>query len=80
MVALEALACGTSVLASDTLHSLPSQLETATLGDTAEWIGKIESHQPESSIQIPNMHRIEAVKETLASLYSSKLSMSSTSG
>ena len=80
MVALEALACGTPVLASDTLHSLPSQLETATLGDTAEWIEKIESHQPESTIQIPNMHGIEAVNETLASLYSSKLSMRSTSG
>ena len=78
MVALEALACGTPVLASDTLHSLPDQLETATLGNTVEWIGKIESHRSESTIEIPSMHRIEAVNESLVSVYLSKFSMSST--
>ena len=80
MVALEALACGTPVLASDTLHSVPSDVETASINNVEEWIEKIEQKRNDSIIGLPEMHGIESINANLAAIYSSKFSSSSTSG
>ncbi|MGB2268174.1 MAG: glycosyltransferase, partial [Candidatus Poseidoniaceae archaeon] len=80
MVALEALACGTPVLASDSVHSLPSGIETASMRSKEDWLEKIERIQSDTTVQLPNAHRIEFVNEVLISIYSSTASMKSTSG
>ena len=74
MVALEALACGTPVLASDSLHSLPSGTELAPLEDETHWIETIKS-----GIEIPNLeelqfHQMESINKKLLGIYSEKLS------
>ena len=71
MVALEALACGTPVLASDTVHSLPSGIETASMRSKADWLEKIERIQSDMTVQFPDVHSIESVNEVLISIYSS---------
>ena len=43
MVALEALACGTPVLASDSIHSLPDVVEKCSMDDIPQWVEKISS-------------------------------------
>lgn len=43
MVALEALACGTPVLASDSIHSLPDVVEKCSMEDVSLWSEKISS-------------------------------------
>ena len=80
MVALEALACGTPVLASDTLHSIPSDVETASMNNVEEWIEKIEQKRNDSIIGLPEMHGIESINANLAVIYSSKFPSSSISG
>ncbi len=80
MVALEALACGTPVLASDTLHSVPSDVETASMNNVEEWIEKIEQKRNDSIIELPEMHGIESINANLAVIYSSKFPSSSISG
>ena len=71
MVALEALACGTPVLASDAVHSLPSGIETATMRSKKDWLEKIERIQSDTIVQFPDVHSIESVNEVLISIYSS---------
>ena len=56
MVALEALACGTPVLASDAVHSLPSGIETASIRSKEDWLEKIERIQSETKVQFPDVH------------------------
>ena len=80
MVALEALACGTPVLVSDAVHSLPSGLETASMRSKEDWLGKIERIQSDTIVQFPDVHSIESVNEVLISIYSSTDSTKSTSG
>ncbi|MGB1985852.1 MAG: glycosyltransferase family 4 protein, partial [Candidatus Poseidoniaceae archaeon] len=79
MVALEALACGTPVLASNVLHSLPDGIKVASLEDIEEWIEKIDSAQGISQIKSFNSHKLASINENLEQLYSSKLSSSSAS-
>jgi glycosyltransferase involved in cell wall biosynthesis len=80
MVALEALSCGTPVLASDTIHSLPSGLETISMNSKEDWIEKIEQTQSNATTKLPEIHSIDFVNEVLISIYSSKGSMKSRSG
>ena len=80
MVALEALACGTPVLASDSVHSLPSGIETASMRSMEDWLEKIERTQSDAIVQFPDVHSIESVNEVLITIYSSTASTKSTSG
>ena len=80
VVALEALACGTPVLASDTLHSVPSDVETASMNNVEEWIEKIEQKRNDSTTELFEIHGIESINANLAVIYSSKFPSSSTSG
>ena len=82
MVALEALACGTPVLASDTIHSLPDSIfrpESETAESWFDSINDLLGRTTERDDDL-NLHRIESINENLASVYSSKLSSTSTSG
>ena len=71
MVALEALACGTPVLASNTIHSLPNSTFNSETRTAESWfdsindlIGrKIDLHDDLSQ------HRIESVNSNLLTLY-----------
>ena len=80
LVALEALACGTPVLASDTIHSLPSDTDVASMDDINIWIERIESNKVNSTTNLPLIHNIESINEVLTSIYSSKLLSNSKSG
>ena len=80
LVALEALACGTPVLASRSVHSLPNGIETASLSDREDWFKKIEHDRSKTTTSLPSLHQIESVNETLISIYSCTVSMKSTSG
>ncbi|MAW22341.1 MAG: hypothetical protein CMA16_02710 [Euryarchaeota archaeon] len=71
MVALEALACGTPVLASKTLHSLPNSTFESETGTTESWIDSI-SDLLGRKIDLRddlNQHRIESVNSNLLTLY-----------
>ena len=76
MVALEALACGTPVLASNGLHSLPDITHRPDEETVECWADTIEDclgTELEFS-DILNQHSVESINENLASIYSSKLS------
>ena len=76
MVALEALACGTPVLASNALHSLPDvihQPKEETVESWADAIEQIQRTEPEFGDTL-NQHSVESINRNLASIYSSKLS------
>jgi glycosyltransferase involved in cell wall biosynthesis len=74
MVALEALACGTTVLASDSIHSLPDVVEKCSMEDVDDWIKHIHlmnsSPFGENLNEISN-HRVEEVCSNLVQIYSS---------
>jgi glycosyltransferase involved in cell wall biosynthesis len=80
MVALEALACGTPVLASDTVHSLPNGIETASMNRKEDWVEKIERIQSTTTVTLPDIHTIDSINEVLVSIYSSNGSTKSRSG
>jgi len=71
MVALEALACGTPVLASDTVHSLP-EITFRPEAETAEsWLDSI-NHLLGRNIELDdelNQHSIESINSNLLILY-----------
>ena len=76
MVALEALACGTPVLASNALHSLPDVIHQPKEETVESWVDAIEQIQrtePEFGDTL-NQHSVESINRNLASIYSSKLS------
>ena len=76
MVALEALACGTPVLASNALHSLPDvihQPKEETVESWADAIEQIQRTEPEFGDTL-NQHSVESINRNLAFIYSSKLS------
>ena len=71
MVALEALACGTPVLASNALHSLPDVIHQPD-GETVEsWADAIE-HIRGTELEVGDtldQHSVESINERLLSLY-----------
>ena len=73
MVALEALACGTPVLASDSIHSLPEAVKKCSMDEASLWCEKISSlleidHQITGPDSIVN-HSVLAVNRNLQSIY-----------
>ena len=73
MVALEALACGTPVLASDSIHSLPYVVEKCSMDAADDWVKQILSRDSlsiEENLKEISNHRIEAVCSNLAQIYS----------
>ncbi|MEC7272549.1 MAG: glycosyltransferase family 4 protein [Candidatus Thermoplasmatota archaeon] len=71
MVALEALACGTAVLASKALHSLPDvihQPDEETVKSWADAIEQIRTTKLELSDTLYR-HSVESINERLLSLY-----------
>ncbi|MGB2176167.1 MAG: glycosyltransferase, partial [Candidatus Poseidoniaceae archaeon] len=81
MVALEALACGTPVLAPKSLHSLPDIISRPEEDTVESWVDSIEQIQG-TEIEFddtPHQHNVESINEILESIYSSKLSSTSAS-
>ena len=73
MVALEALACGTPVLASDSIHSLPDIVEKCSMDEINDWVQKIllmNTLSPEENVEKISNHRIEEVCFNLVRIYS----------
>ena len=75
MVALEALACGTPVLASDSIHSLPSIIGNAEDKNIHLWIEKIQSMlalatNAEENHKSILKHNVEDVHSSLKDIYS----------
>jgi glycosyltransferase involved in cell wall biosynthesis len=75
MVALEALACGTPVLASDSIHSLPSVIGNAEDKNIHFWIEKIQSMlalaaNAEENYKSILKHNVEDVHSSLKDIYS----------
>jgi glycosyltransferase involved in cell wall biosynthesis len=71
LVALEALACGTPVLASTTLHSLPNGTFRPETETTMSWFDSIKdllSRTTELGDDL-NQHRIESINSNLLTLY-----------
>ena len=82
MVALEALACGTPVLASNALHSLPDVISRPHEGTIECWADSIEdSSGTYTDVKdVIAQHDVKSINENLASVYASKLSSTSASG
>ena len=71
MVALEALACGTPVLASNALHSLPDVIHQPDEETVESWADAIE-HIREIELEVGDtldQHSVESINERLLSLY-----------
>ena len=71
MVALEALACGTPVLASKTLHSLPDSIFRPESETAESWFDSI-NHLLGRKIELDdelNQHSIESINSNLLTLY-----------
>ena len=73
MVALEALACGTPVLASDLIHSLPDVVEKCSMEDVSLWSEKISSifkiNEQVASFECIATHSVTAVQTNLLTIY-----------
>lgn len=82
MVALEALACGTPVLASNALHSLPDVIHRPDEESVECWADSIEgSFGTYTDLEdVIAQHDVKTINENLAYVYSSKLSSTSASG
>jgi len=79
MVALEALACGTPVLASESIHSLPSVIGNAEDKNIHFWIEKIQSMlalavNAEENYKSILKHNVDDVHSSLKDIYSGLLS------
>jgi glycosyltransferase involved in cell wall biosynthesis len=75
MVALEALACGTPVLASESIHSLPSVIGNAEDKNIHFWIEKIQSMlvlavNAEENYKSILKHNVDDVHSSLKDIYS----------
>ena len=71
MVALEALACGTPVLASDAVHSLPEIIFRPEAETAESWFDSI-NHLLGKKIELDdelNQHSIESINSNLLTLY-----------
>ena len=73
MVALEALACGTPVLASDTIHSLPDIVEKCSMDEASLWGETISSllktNQQLATSDSVVAHSITAIQTNLLAIY-----------
>ena len=73
MVALEALACGTPVLASDSIHSLPDIVEKCSMNDVSLWNETISSmlkiNQQKTTLESVVNHSVTSVQNNLQSIY-----------
>jgi glycosyltransferase involved in cell wall biosynthesis len=71
MVALEALACGTPVLASKTLHSLPDSIFRPESETAESWFDSINDLLGRMTERVDdlNQHRIESINSNLLTLY-----------
>ena len=73
MVALEALACGTPVLASDSIHSLPEVVEKCSMDEVSLWGETISSllkiNQQLATFESAVDHSVTAVKTNLLAIY-----------
>ena len=73
MVALEALACGTPVLASDSIHSLPDVVEKCSMEDVSLWSEKIslifKNNEQIASFESIAAHSVTAVQTNLLTIY-----------
>ena len=77
MVALEAIASGTPVLLSDTIHSLPSEIPKAKFEDIEDWQDKLEqiltSPQPTYPQSILDAYTLNSIQDSWKELYESLL-------
>jgi len=82
MVALEAVACGTPVLASNALHSLPDVISRPDEETIECWADSIEdSSGTYTDVKdVIAQHDVKSINEKLILVYSSKLPSNSTSG
>ena len=75
MVALEAIASGTPVLLSDTIHSLPPEIPKAKFEDIEDWQDKLEqiltSPQPMYPQSILEAYTLSNIQESWKELYES---------
>jgi glycosyltransferase involved in cell wall biosynthesis len=73
MVALEALACGTPVLASDSIHSLPDVVEKCSMEDVSLWSEKIslifKKNEQAASFESIAAHSVTTVQTNLLTIY-----------
>ena len=71
MVALEALACGTPVLASNALHSLPDVIFRPGEETLESWVDLIEHIRGRKLVFGDSLtqHSVESINERLLSLY-----------
>ena len=73
MVALEALACGTPVLASDSIHSLPDVVEKCSMDEVSLWGETISSllktNQQLATSESVVAHSVTAVQTNLLAIY-----------
>ena len=73
MVALEALACGTPVLASDSIHSLPDVVEKCSMDEASLWGETISSLlKTNQQLDTPDSvvaHSVTAIQTNLLAIY-----------
>jgi glycosyltransferase involved in cell wall biosynthesis len=73
MVALEALACGTPVLASDSIHSLPDTVEKCSMDEASLWGETISSllktNQQLATSDSVVAHSVTAIQTNLLAIY-----------
>ena len=73
MVALEALACGTPVLASDSIHSLPDVVKKCSMDDFSLWSEKISSlleiNEDIILFESIGVHSVTSVQTNLLTIY-----------
>ena len=77
MVALEAIASGTPVLLSDTIHSLPAEIPKAKYGDLDDWQNHLErilsSSLPTYQDTLLKPYSLDTVQQSWKRLYESLL-------
>ena len=73
MVALEALACGTPVLASDSIHSLPEAVVKCSMDEISDWTDQIllmKTSSHEFNADVVDSHRVKEISSNLIRIYS----------
>ena len=73
MVALEALACRTPVLASDSIHSLPEAVVKCSMDEISDWTDQIllmKTSSHEFNADVVDSHRVKEISSNLIRIYS----------
>ena len=73
MVALEALACGTPVLASDSIYSLPEAVVKCSMDEISDWTDQIllmKTSSHEFNADVVDSHRVKEISSNLIRIYS----------